>query len=244
MPGFLYYVPGASGKIDAAWMRTLPCGYAFDDCKSVVSRGAMSGPGESGAGSVIARPDAVKDEEIGFFSDRQTWTKMQQADIWISTASSSSPVVQPVDLARPNQIDGHLLELGDGNEWLIPVARKLKITGGDVTPYCALPMVSKLQPDGSWMPTEVRGKFKRLWEIAREYLDANANAKEENGRWFIEFEFSKMHDCACAALAANYYIGRDEVAILELLDHGIAQAILNEVVDMTTLNEFLNSKKN
>lgn len=248
MPGFLYYIPGDSGRMTVENALALPCAYAFEDCKAIDSRGVLRGPADDQpAGLVIARSGTVPDSDMGLFLDRQIWTKMDQSDVWIGYCKSEdgTPTFpKPVDLARPRQIDGRPLKLGDGNEWIIPIARRLQIHDGDLVPYCALPMVSEYK-NGTWASSGVRSQFRGLWDISNKYLTSFMSGKlEDDGRYYFEYDFPTMHESAFLALTTNYYVGRDEISILQLLDNEIAQAILNELIDMPTYVEFVTSKKN
>lgn len=130
--------------------------------------------------------------------------------------SLEKPALQPAQLARAAQRSGHLVTLGDGQQWLIPVARLAM--GGS-----GLPRRRKLNPDGS-IVWQVDAAYRELSDFACKLWDIRRGQQED----VTQAELDQM---AAAALTVNYRIGlREAVALGLFSDAGLA-GIVNALLD-------------
>jgi len=106
------------------------------------------------------------------------------------------------ELARPRPIPGRTVTLGDGGEWLTPVARSVDGRFGVDVTY-------GLDADGREAMTPV-ARHRRLWELASEAATAYLDPDRGLGH-------AEALELAIEALAANYRLGRPEILALGLL---------------------------
>ena len=247
MSGFLYYLPRRGPGTDLAALRTLGLGYAFEG--PVTATGCQRGP-DGGSGVVVANPAAITGGQVGYYADRQVWRKTvlglrssvlgaedqrpktKDPPCWVGHYAESPPT--PADLGRPKMLTGHLVELLDGNRWLVPLARGWTEEDGEIRWYQAMPRVSTLGDDGQWVPGPVQKKFAPLWDLAMRWYEAERGAADGK-----TFDFSGIHDAAVEALQANYRLGPAEAALLGLLTPQKAREVLDVLIDRPTLLEWV-----
>jgi hypothetical protein len=237
MPGFLYYLPKHSRRITLAEISALGLGYAFD--RQITPAEVLAHGPDGGAGVIVADPQRVEPGRIGMHADQQIWRKMAgRGDAaWVGMYADQRPT--PADLARPSPLAGHAVTLGDGHEWLAPIARFL-----DGEP--AVPRWSDLDAHGEWRPGVVIDRYAELWRVAEAWWDTLARAEvvDETAASAprLRFDFSGLHAGAVACLAANYALGATEAAMLRLLSDQVAREILNAAVDWPTFVAWVQKK--
>lgn len=223
MAGLIYYVgSGDSGGSKLPPLGTLGLAAVFTG-RGLEQRGTEAGP--AGAGTVFRPQRADADEPLlGCWpaSDpdparAQTWEDTGKG-YWLGHWPAAPPM--PADLVRPDLIDGHPVRLGDGNDWLIPVARVFPAGS-------RLPMRLTLGPDG--------------WEGA--VLPAYADLSRRAGE-FWEFLLAAEGDSialarwiplAVDALAVNYHLNDRGASHLGILTNQNILTILGALVDTPSL---------
>jgi hypothetical protein len=259
MSGFLYYLPGARGSITAEELAAGPLAYAFDQ-RSRVTPCQVSGGPDGGSGLVVADNRRVPDVRIRYKTAEQQWQAMpwllgngkkskiagDEHPPWVGFYTADRP--GPEALLRDPALDGHPVRLGDGNRWVIPVARGCAQVEEGLVGYCNLPETTGLDwTSGEWVNKGVTDKYARLWEVATRWWDAitgkvleDAEAEDESEG--LELDFSGKRDAALSVLQANYAIGTAEVALLELLDDQAINEVLCACVDWPTWTARLEKK--
>ncbi len=244
MAGFLYFLPGADrapglDELDAAGLA-----YAFD--RKPAARQVTAGPDRL-AGWICADEGSVPIAQTGYYADRQTWRKIPGREAWIGRYQDVP--IAPEDLARPEQLGGHLVTLADGREWLVPVARGAADEAGQLVWYNPLPHTSKLDDAGRWVRGDVVDRYRPLWELAVEWDNALASAlaqtdddAQDDDRVSLIIEFENVHPAAVRALAFNYRIGDCEADALGLLTEKLAAEVLGATVDLPTRLEIIKKK--
>jgi hypothetical protein len=224
MAGFLYFIPGASAGLDAKAIAAARLAGVL--CEGpIVQQHTLRGPG--GGPGVVA---AVSSEpsSVRFAPDRQQW--QQAGGYWIGI---EEPAPGPEELARKKQLDGHLLELGDGQKWLCPAARFHVLDGGEIRWQRALPR--KMQwIDGRWQPGPVVPSCAALWETAAAWWNLRmevASAQTAAEPW----DDDRVHNAAAGCLAANYRLGPAEISRLGLFESDTARDVLDALVDLPTV---------
>lgn len=237
---FLFYVPGGA--------EFPPEIIHACDHKSSIKRTVVSNGPDGGVGTIIAPPGWKPNaHRVGFFRDSQTWQLIPSTSTWIGYENESRPT--PEGLARTKQTDGHLVELGDGNKWLIPVARKYYPTWP-----CALPQTMTVDEFGNWSRGNVVAKYRDLYSVAGHWIDyitpkeesptvaadvadeAEAQS-EQDQKTQPEVTYAQLADWCVIALAVNYRVTKVEASILELLNEQTMVAIMNAVVDLPTARD-------
>lgn len=253
MPGFLYYLPSSkpAAAVTLADVRAAGVGYAFDGrCEP---RGVTGGP--DGGNGVIVNADG---ERLGYYPDRQQWRKTPAPHHSPLTAHwpwvgwyLDEPLPGPEDLSRNEQLGGHVVKLGDGREWIVPVARGFTETDDGIGWYLALPATLELAESGEWTSGPVEERYQPLWAIAEAYWEhfssavrvAAGKATAQSGGE-IAFDFQGLPDAAVVALQANYRIGRTEAALLGLFDdkQRKATAVMQALIDWPSWDEIVKKK--
>lgn len=233
MAGFLYYTPGRKDKLNLDDLRGLGLGYAFDNAPSCC--GVQGGPDKSN-GLVVADSKRIPDHLIRYHADRQTWRRMPGSEAWAGFYTDDPPL--PRDLLRPAALRGHPVELGDGNTWIVPIARAIREDNDMPVPVMAVPTVSGLDDDGNWTQGDVAARYRPLWDVACQWWDIKAQAAGQDA----PVTFAESHDAALVALATNYYVGKVEIVLRGLFSWHAVTRILDATVDWPTIQDFMEKK--
>ena len=217
MGGFLYWVPaettGAAAVVAGAGLA-----YVFGPAAAPAC-GCRAGP-DGQAGVVLA--DRAYDGRVGYYPGDQTWA--EAGGRWLGWPADAPP--GPEDLARPDPVPGHVVTLGDGRAWTVPLVR--------VFPRgTRLPQKLVLGPDGAWMgevPPEYLGLCQAVGEAWDAFFAADAGPDEADGALAADPERlgRRLHgravslpdaaDLAVRGLALNYRISAAECSVLGLFD--------------------------
>jgi len=241
MAGFVYYLPDQETlTLEAA--RTGGFAYALEG-PEIHARGVARGPDKSGAGVIFGDPERVEQGRIGFWPDRQRWRKYPgRAGVYVGLDRERPP--KPQDLARRDQLSGHLVELADGQKWLAPIARGQVADQADDSPawYCALPAEITVDDDGLWTAGDVLPRYAELWRRALafwDYWSAEIRGEQADTDWTE----AQLSDLALLALGTNYVIGKAELRLLGLFDPAARMRVLSALVDWPTLRTWLKKKR-
>lgn len=219
MGGFVYFREG-SPSMNRRTVEDLGLGYMLDGERGVASGYTPRGP--SGvAGAVFGQSGG------SLHGEGIHWERYPGKDgLWIGWDRSNPP--GPKGLARKHQLAGHLVELGDGQRWLVPVARC-------VDGSSPLPRRLQWTPEG-WAPGEVLGQHVQLWEEACAYFELMNRAANEPG---LTVTWDEGASTACVALAANYVVSAVEASLLGLLTTQTSGEVCRALVDWPTFLELL-----
>lgn len=194
------------------------------------SRSAARGPGGPGGCVVVPTGTANSERSFGYFPERQEWKQSTNGKYWLGKYTDNPPT--PESMKRPEMIVGHKIELQDGNEWEIPVARVFPTGSG-------LPQSIILGPEGELI-AEALPQYAKLSKMAERVWDqflAEVNDHDEPGVLADapDFTVKEQWEIAIEALAMNYIIGQEEVSFLRLFTtHNIGK-IWGALIDMPTM---------
>lgn len=184
-------------------------------CNEVGFRIATKSPatGPDGSTGTLASPltDAGSLEVV----EGQRWFPMA-GGIQLGVFQSPEVRVRPEQLARSQQRPGHLVRLGDGQEWLIPVARLA--SGGP-----GLPRRRAIRADGSigWEVDEAHRELSDFANVAWDFRNGVVcDVTEED-----------LDRFAAQALAVNYRIGLHEAVALGLFTDVSLRGIVDALLD-------------
>lgn len=248
MPGLLYFVPGRPFTAPEL-VRQHRLGYAF--AADPLLRQVPGGGPDGEAGIVLVDRGRVPEHDIGYHASRQVWRRIPGGKAWVGHYLDAGQP-GPDDLARPRQLRGHAVELGDGRKWLVPIARGYLPVDGELRWYCALPERSVYGEDGRWEPGPVVGQYQGLWDLATSWDDARRRAllaaveqqdkpAGDAGEVQLEFDFHGLHSGAVEVLAFNYTLGPVECDLLGLLTEQLAADVLCALVDLPTRLEWISA---
>lgn len=197
MAGFLYFFEdavSANGKqIEDFGLTDILVGGSF--CYGQIDRGP-----NGGKGVLVALKKA--DVKLRFDADVQEWQRVP-AGYWLGLDRSCPP--GPDDLAKAKQAFGDFAKLGDGNAWMIPVAR---VFGGGTNLMCNY----GFDADGKVVP-----KLERLNERVALAADRIYNWYSFNDETQAMTR-SESLQAAADALSINYHVGLYEAVFLNLLN--------------------------
>lgn len=242
MSGFLYFLEEAreSQLREILPMRGL--GHVVSD--GLQSRGCSTGPGAA-AGIVVADRDRVPTRRVGFFPAQQIWRRVPgQEGAWVGVTDQSRP--GPVDLARKKMLDGHEVELGDGNRWLVPVA--MAWSSSPIRACGRLPCVMDLDADGSWVYGDVEATYCDLWRLAQEWTDTKGRVADyihthgtseglDDPHLYNDWVYARSVEI----LAVNYVIDQTEAALLGLFVTDRKWLLLDTLIDDQGLKEIIDA---
>ncbi len=239
--GFLYFLAGVSKQPALNELEKLGLGYAIQkgaEFTCVTVRGAGPG-GESGM--IIA---FGPQERVGYYLDDQVWRRVPKSQsVWVGMYTEAQP--GPDDLLRSDVLDGHLVELTDGRQWLCPVARGLIEEDGILLHSIRVPQRYDLNSDGNWELCAIVNKYAELWRIAEAFWDTFLHVSADNEAVTVELPFQDMNElthAAATALAANYRLSAVEIAMLGIFDDVSARKVLEALVDFPTFQTFVEKK--
>ena len=241
----LYFLPGITTATREA-LEGHGLAYAFES--RPLSAQVMRGPFDGPAGCVCADPRTVDIDRVMLDLDGQTWRKLPGGSgACVGHWTGSAP--GPEELARKNQIGGHWLRLGDGNDWLAPAAKRWTESpdAGEPTASVALPRGTDLDDEGNWVICDVLPAYLPLWEAAerwRAYYASLSSSEEElpDGDVEVPLSLADIFDDAVVALGTNYRVSNIECAMLGLLTESTAAGVLNALIDLPGLHAILQKK--
>jgi len=223
--GLIYFIPEVQGQ-QPFHARAKEIGLCIDPSAGVANVSAESPSGEPGC---VAGSPGTK--HIGYHPEEQIWQKVAKGAAWIGLQKGIP--IMPDTLERPEAINGHLVKLEDGNEWMIPVARWYSADG--VRP--GLPQVIALDENGE-ITSSVSARYEDFWERSIQIRDAYLSVEEGDTLTVVQgFEFS------CEAICLNYYIGSLEISVMKLLTDSVIFQIIQAVMDQPGLIEMISDSQ-
>ena len=226
----LYFHETSSHIITYKKAVELGLGYAFET-PSIGSVQVDGGPGNK-AGVIFSASSESK--LIRYKPDLQVWEPYPGKDgLWFGYWKDNRPA--PDDLLRRKPKDGHLVELCDGREWLIPVARAVDGTS---------PLPRALKNDGTnWLVGDVKEAFKDYFARACQLWDVMFPDEGEVSGEDRIITIAGAADLCVIALSINYRVSVAEVSLLELLDTETYTAVCKAVVDYPALEAMVKKNK-
>jgi hypothetical protein len=179
---------------------------------------------DGGNGCVVT----IESHGCGYFPGRQKWIKAPGAKWWIGVEGETLPA----DLERKEVIDGHLVKLEDGNEWLIPAARSFG--------RALLPRVLTADTEGNKVK-EPLARFTELSADAERIAIEVYSPREDWEPGHVPVDEDEIEDMAIRALLTNYRVSVFEVLILRLVTTANALPILRALVDYPTFLAWVKS---
>lgn len=231
MPGFLYFSPQPTPP-SAKDLERLTLAHLD---RVGPTRQTTAGPGER-PGYLFARP-GYPDTQVKFLPDGQVWRQIPGSEAWVGHGREAVP--GPAELLRADALDGNSVLLGDGREWLVPVARRWDFDG-EIFVRQTLPRETELDAEGRWQAGQVVAGCRRLWEITLQW-DAFQRADRE-GEPSAALSFHDGAMLAVEVLARNYHLAAAEAALLGLITEATVPAVLDALTDEAGLIEAIKKK--
>jgi hypothetical protein len=218
MGGLIYYLRGTHVKPTDAEL--FDCGLAGEKVGAVTV--CMKHiDGSSGVlFSVKGRCD--NDFKISFNNEIQTWTDIPGTRLSIGYWLNNIPT--PNDFLRKDYLAGHKVLLGDNNEWVIPLARR-------INEGCVLPKEWSMLREGE-IVNNTLDKYLELQKLAEKIaVKCGVYDGETKDNEFLNSD-SKLFMACVNILKVNYNLGFREISILKLFNTKNTIEIIQAVVDM------------
>lgn len=226
MNNLMYFFPGKHGVTDAL-LRECALSQIVEDTVAE-TREVIGGPGGQAGVCVVFRRADSESVRVAYDGAAQHWEECAGGAYWIGYWRDVVP--GPQDLARDVQVAGHLVELADGREWIIPLVRQFD--GGT-----AVPQVIKFRADGS-VEHDINPKYSEFYSRGMQVWESVA----QDNKWGPSEEW--ILDTAIEALTVNYHVGKWEVSALGLLDTRNTTLVVQAIVDGPTYKRWTDLKKN
>ena len=153
--------------------------------------------------------------DLSYDPENQEWLEMDGIFIGVDSRAKATPEM----LARQTARRGHLVKLGDSNDWKIPVAR---LCGGS----SALP--SRRVIKGGRRAWAVEKEYRELSDFAERVWNMNAGVKVEISDDEIDVFCGKL-------LNMNYRLGVTEAVLLGLFTDSAQKGMIAAMIDWPTV---------
>lgn len=238
MSEFLYYLPSekSSNCLKLDKIKEFGLGHVFD-------KDAWGCPCNCGPDDMIGCVFSVNDAggHMKYNRDKQTWCQI--GDAWLGYWTDKKP--KPEELLRDTQIDGEWVAFPDGQNWLVPHARKYVDDGQSdaISVACTLPQRLTFE-DGKWFRGGVQSQYAEVWQhiIAYEQAIADAIADGDIQDGMVRFNYEHISEMAVAGLTVNYRIGAHELNALEVFDENTRSLIIDAMRDQKTYMNWAKKK--
>ncbi len=229
---FLYFVPGATAG-DKARAALASAPHALEGTPNFW--GPQRGPGGK-SGQFVAQRGPLPYNEAA-----QVWEEVPGGAYWIGFDRANPP--GPEDLARVPQLNGHLVTLGDGRKWLIPVARKYIVEQGVAGWVVALPRTRRLSAEGIWEEKDVVARHRPLWDDVERVINIEERYATGDPEAATGISMQSETDLVIRAIATNYRISAREASLLGLVDTDVIVPVVQALMDAPGHEEILRQKK-
>ena len=223
MSGLIYYIRGAlnkpsedlmlaSGLIGETVADWVPC-HRFIDGSS---------------GTTFSLYGKFKGKfRVHFENSVQVWQDIPNTPLSIGYNIDQPP--QADDFLKQEIISGRRLLMGNGQEFLIPIARRF-------TTGCLLPFDMGMLCEGKFIKTTME-KYLDLQKLAEKLAVWYGMIQgQEKDREFFNTD-EKVFNVACKILSTNYHLSKAEITILKIVNSSNALSVLENVIDVPYLEE-------
>jgi len=221
---FMYFVerPDSANKEQPkkkvlAHLRRHGFSHPFSKGLIVTQAYTQAGPSGGPGSTLVAWPFYMQAKDlkpISYRPSEQTWLDCGEG-IWLGWQTEEPP--RPDELQHEEMVMGHGVMMNDGNEWVVPCARKANGT-------TSLPQVMQLDDEGN-VEYKVKGQFNQLmkdaeevWQGLIERWDDIVPKDGKQSKVSFTLSDAMLFRVGLNALAVNYRVGRHEVNVLELFD--------------------------
>lgn len=230
MSSFLYFTEQSPSPVSLEQVESWGLGYALSEKPSSCQIEGRSPTG--GRGWLFFDQKRLGDAFVGFNDALQNWRKIPNSDVWVGYDKARIP--SPKSLMRDQPMQGELVKLADGNQWLIP---RLRIFAGADGFQSALPVLVDLDENGQWVSGGNAAGIDHFGPIADRLTSGMIDSLLDES---IEpLTTIEMLDIAVALLQASYVVNKVEVAMLKLLtDDQLLMQIGRAAVDFDVAMEW------
>lgn len=222
MAGLLFFLPGLQQPAKA-WAAFEECGDSDLVVRSMSSTVEDGGP--EGAGLLLGNSG-----HNSYDAKRQEWVKSDSGPYWIGYDKDARPA--PADLERDPMLNGHKVQLGDGNYWLIPVARHyVELDEANALMWAiAFPQRRKFK-DGHWTHGDVVARYRDLWAMVMRMDDMAERDHGGDEGAFDDLTIDDTTGMIVEALSVNYRMSAEIASLLDLIDSSHVGKVYHALTD-------------
>lgn len=212
MSSFIYFFPTTEMLPAAETFERFGVKYACPPTIANQFRYGVTLDGPDGKSGVIYQQNATT-KSLQYDKDKQRWKRIPNTDAYVGVWNDSPPKAE--SLIKSDAISGSYLPLGDGDRWLIPVARFEcdNETTGYLTPQVDIDDFGNVVP-GAFSPTQ--DKLNQMAErLANSFIagfDKFVNEPTPNAHFQFDIDDHDPFDI----IAANYRVSPAEIVLLNL----------------------------
>jgi hypothetical protein len=224
-------------KVCASGPDGLGLDYAFDQGPDV-----LPGEGPEGSSGVFFSHPASNTRSLQtLIKQGVDWTPYDPSDadsrLWIGIPSGEQ--IPPQVCARDNQVTGHAVSMGDGQTWIIPIARFTTGPAAGTTPLnVRLQWDGETWQDGSMTP-EHRKYFEQAVRFFNVFISRLEKIAEKNTNEDIQEDITLPEECDMVALGLriNYRISRPEISALGLFSTDTIMQAAMAAIDYVSIKK-------
>lgn len=209
---FIYYFPTTAMEDAKRAFSKYGVEYA---CPPKIARqfsSAVTLSGPDGKSGVMYQQNPTA-QSLKYVPEKQTWKRIPNTEAFVGVWNDNPP--KPEDLIRFDATPGSFITLGDGNEWLIPVARFEcdNENAGNLAPMIDVDEFGNVIP-GGFNPTQA--KLNQMAERLALSFIAGFDALVKDNSPHPVFRFDIDDRDPFDILAANYRVSPAEIVLLQL----------------------------
>jgi hypothetical protein len=187
---------------------------------------------------------------MGYKPDDATWRwfPMDDGKYWLGVDTTDRP--RPEDLARRQQQDGHFVELGDGQRWLVPAIRRPEygdrtVPGDDGTERTewglkdGIPLVNRAvryNPVERQVIRQIRPNEQRVWDWSAQFYQLVYGSAPQM------IDLPEQIEYCAYVLGLNYRLTVAEINELELFTEDQIVAIVQATVDLPWFKDYVDAR--
>ena len=212
MSSFIYYFPTTEMLPSAETFERFGVQYACPPSIANQFRYGVTLDGPDGKSGVIYQQNATT-KSLQYDATKQRWKRIPNTDAYVGVWTNDPPKAEK--LIKSDAIAGQYVPLGDGDRWLIPIARFEcdNETTGNLTPQIDVDDFGNIIP-GAFSPTQ--DKLNQMAErLAQSFIvgfDKFVNDNSPNQRFHFDIDDQDPFDI----IAANYRVSPAEIVLLNL----------------------------
>lgn len=231
---FQYFFPNRQ-TIKLPELLAAGLGYVFDPETSAPSRDPFTPRGiTNGPGGQHGLLVSLSDDYCGFYRDAQVWKQEIGCDYWVGMWTAADKRPMPETLARANQIMGQYLRLDDGHDWLLPKARHWVEFEETLVYQRTLPTQLARDEQGRWRPGEVKARYRELWRMATEFMQAMQDGDSHR--------YSEFDNLVIECFRTNYRVSAIELDLLGVYDDHVRERVPAVLLDLDNFDTLVKKK--
>lgn len=231
MPQFLYFIPDPA-FLTAEKLRVLGLAATLP-LKGLQQNQGVTGP--TGARGLLATLGPA--ETCVYDPHRQAWQACAaNGSFWLGFETATQP--GPQDLLRPDALGGLPVELADGRQWTVPIARAFEHPPS-IPRALSLNAAGELEQRPIARYAAIVADATRVWQDFRRQAGDDTAGEASGGPLPLEEGWR----IACAALAMNYRVTPWEIGAMGLLTTANYTRVLEALIDVHTLMEVVRAQQ-